>query len=638
MPRRPRRASGRKRARSQRRPTATQAPPVNRPRPATTPGESQPGRGATVRVERVRPRGDGTRGDRSRMPRAVRRMAWQVHGTAALCAAGGVLGLVRFIGELEYHAGSGVSAISVAGAALSVGVLLGLWLPRRLIRRRLESDDERGALGRKRGDGAEGATEAGPLHVAYEFAASLSGALLLALGVLWAGLIGLMAGLETYRGWLVEHFVHPPGTTRVLLAGPSALGLVLVGAVGATALIALQGWHRLLTQPRTRALFLWVTLLAGGAAGACVAALVGRPAWLDVGTLLALFGASVLAVCYRAAGCAPTRLPAGAAGRTADWLQSLLVIGMLFALVAVSAVAAAGDGIVWRGTARGVVVAGVAALGGALVAGVVLPRIWATFDPLLPSMVLAAVVWGSARFDVPLTMSLADPARLAILAGLAGLCTVRVGQRITRALGRPQRALAWVGGAAAGGATLGFGLAPLLMPAAGRALTPVSAAAGPLGALLTRDQTLRTEAFVVGDIDRTGANARAWDVDLAGPRWDVIVLTHELNDATEDVRDGRAARRLLNRCTRGLLAGGRLVIEPASGPLAAAARAAPPGPIFLARSTDSAQACEAMLIGVDVPAWVEHQLVGSTQTIELYPIEYPTSPPADVTARTSDSD
>jgi hypothetical protein len=283
---------------------------------------------------------------------------------AALCALGAALGVVVLLGELRYHIISPVRCPAYTLAALCVGVVLGLWIPRRVIRQRLA-----------RGPG--GVVQRVPSHLAetrglrLEFAASLTGVLVLVFAVTWVGLCGGAVLMETYRAFLVRGFAHPPWLAQVLLAGPALAGLVVAGASGTTLLVALHGWYRLVTQPKTRIAWLWASILLGTLAAGVLAAQVASRAALAGLAPLTVFLAGVVAVLRRSDAVGPATPPPTRHRLTRDEALSLLIAALAAALVAGALVLAVPpSGVIW-----GRLPVGVVALAGATGSGLFAARL-----------------------------------------------------------------------------------------------------------------------------------------------------------------------------------------------------------------------------------------------------------------------
>lgn len=595
------------------------------PRPRRAPGRSEPSNAA---------------GPTTAAARA------QAFVCAALCALAAATGLVRVLGELTEQWNTARTAVGYGGAAICIGAFFGLVVPRRIIRRRLggEADSHGGA---------------GP-GVRLEFAATLNGVLILCLAVVWTGLLGLASGLENYRILLTHRFVHPPGVTRVLLAAPVGAGLVLLGAAGSTLLVALHGWLRLLQKDPAGVTRLWMALLAAMVLGAGLATWLPQRSVLNLTTLLATFGAALVAVGRRSPGRAAAdsrHTPRIGPGALAAPLGSVALVA---ASIGVAATAHAADSFLPAGTLGWglLLLAGAALLG--LLGTRVARRVTIGADLAVPPLLLASgVAW-----TLPYRAG-TGAGRLALLGLLAAACVVLVGRRIADAAGRIQPAVAWLGAAVTAGLGLGFavtsfwlrshavsgvvGASALVMTvAAGLSLYVTRTAPRPLrrwgmaaialwfvallagaSAWLPKDAPTPPisdpePATQVGRRLLMGADARATivfaerggtdrsrpiagDVDLGGPRWDVVVVAAEPGGVT---LGSERAGQLLRRCHRALRPGGRLAIElPAEDLVTAVFRRRPGSTAHVLRVHGGATAYAALLVGDDARLWIEQRPV-----------------------------
>lgn len=521
MPQQRPRASGKRRKQRGTGPQSTPRKPATTEQSATTRAAVRPGTSGRVAKKPVPGKSRAARpaaAARAKLPPAARTIVWQVYGCAALCAFGAATGLLRVIGEGLYHFSSARHTIGWLGAAVAVGVVLGSWLPRRVIDRRLGAP-----VRAARGSGPstrKGAARrsAKPAGIEFEFAATLTGAVILALALLWVLLSGLAASMETYRALLAQRFMHPQWLTRVLLCGPASLGLFLLGALGTTVLVALHGWHRLVTQPRTHGTRLWVTILTAGALGAGFAALVQRADHLDLATLLATFAAAILAVFRKPVGAVRPDMPPHVQTHSHAVTRRLLLTGVA-------------------------------------------------------SMATAVAVW------------------------LAVALLEAEGQ------GWPTSAANSPPPAAGHGA-------------AARAARELFEAPG-----------VRTAYVYAERPGPKGGPPSAWELDLRGPAWDVIVLAASPGAPPVVPLDTDRARRLLRRCAVALLDGGRLVIELPAEHLAeaavqprGAAEAESTPRAYLLRVAGHGERYEALIVGRDVPAWLGQRPELPGFDVLLYPV------------------
>ena len=597
-------------------------------------------------------------------------MAWQVEGCAALCALAGSTGLSGLLAELSHHFAAR-HVVSFAGATLCAGVALGLWIPRRVIRQRLSASETTSSAG------------SADRGVEVEFAASLTGVLMLILAVVWVLLSGLTLGLESYRGVLTQRFLHPPGLTLLLLSGPVTVGLLLLGATGTTVLVALHGWRRLACPTRPAVTRLWVVMLLSTALGGGVAASVTRPDMLVAATLLASFGAGIVAVFRKPAGRVPIEVQPPRAVQSGKTLLLLLMAGVAAAATGVALAASVpAQFMSLRQAAVGVVTLGGASLLGIAIARAV-PRVVATAcgAPLL--LLLIAVAWEGPHWMAALAPLADGLGRLAIVACPAAACVALAGRRVAREHGRAQPAVALVGAAVAVGHGIGLVVAPWWLaaqghdsvavlcsvtltatavlalilahdvprpaqlgglatcaawfavvllardahrPAAGASTAERSTARAAPARLVAREWLatpgLRTAHVQLGEqgVNREATSAR--DVDLGGPRWDVIVISDTRDAAARALARTAQTDRLLDRCARALLVGGRLVIEWPTAELAAEALCRMPNdPALLLEVTVDDDEYSALIVGRDAPTWLGERPRPPTADIQFHQVQ-----------------
>ena len=221
---------------------------------------------------------------------------WQVCGCAGLCAFGTTIGLVAVLYELGQHTRTPIGALGYASLALWAGAALGAGLRHRLLHTgNINANKPVAGLNHEKVQ----------LGVEFEFAASLAGGLILVLGLTWLLVCGVAAGMESCRAFFVQHFLLPPWLTKGLVLGPGLCGLLLVGVIGSTTLIAQRGWLRLLVGPLTNHEPLWLAILCGSITGAGLTIVIANWGDLVVATLTPIFVAALLAVYRRAAGIGP---------------------------------------------------------------------------------------------------------------------------------------------------------------------------------------------------------------------------------------------------------------------------------------------------------------------------------------------
>ena len=563
---------------------------------------------------------------------------WQVCGCAGLCALGSVAGLIAAVDECAYHVARPVQAVGYVAAALSLGAILGLWIPRRLARRRILN-----------GSGKRNGGE-------LDSAASLAGSLMLALGFAWLLLCGFVFGMESYRAFVLRRFMLPTGIAQAMVLGPMCLGCVLVGAVGTTTLLATRGWYRLLSAWRAPHTLLWAVMLAAAALSATVMAVITSRGGAALVTLLPVFAAGVLAVYRRWPATNVAERPPAATTPLSVPLPlavtavAALSVGLAAALALSHGACAVGD---LGRTAAGLLLG---ALAGLLLARAILRLSGAA--PLAPlTLLVAALPWTLAHH--------ADAghstAEILWLAGVAcgAVATLNlIGRRFALAFDSVQLALARVGGTAiafAGVAALvgaewlvqtdvralAWLVVLITIAVAGLSLVLDSdiggrlrigglvAAVACLGALSLLgepashtnnagylnhttdvDEPAMTAACTLYDGHANQLADDVWMIDHGGPRHDVVEIPRHIRRGGAPL-DRRAGRRMARRCSAALLSGGYLVLELPAGELAAAA-------LDVARAERKTLGWESyvlhvsaddglqdvLLIGPDVPGWV----------------------------------
>lgn len=571
---------------------------------------------------------------------------------AALCVFGSTIGLLIVLHELTFHVQYPAHAIGLVGSSLCVGIVLGLWIPRRMIRRRLAPSPDAGQ----------------PASVEPEFAASLAGSLILLSGLGWLLLGGGALRMETYRAFIVARFVLPAGLMPVVLLLPACFGTAFVGAICTATLTAGRGWFRLVSPAAAGTGVLWATMLLAGALAGAVATVAPNAATLMIVSLLAIFAAGVLAV-YRPPRGAGANPPQPSTTSASAGAGSWLVMSTASASAGVACALAlpnASPAMAQLGAALGVLA--LSWLTGMLLAG----RGTAERTQLTPFLLLAsAAVWALAPH---LT---AEPGRLALLrlAGV-GCCAaasmVLIGRRFATGGNDARHMPARVAGYAAAvtGLALALGtiaagridtgnisivialattavaglvllLSPEISPAlriAGSAMVaawlgvvflfggleaPANAAGQPCErAVADRPAARVARALWKGPgtaevcVRRQPSSApgrfrRGWRIDLSGPRYTCVVISSP--QPAGDRQDEHADRRLIRRCASALVRGGHLVLElPAdelAGPALDFLRRDPLAEGWdgcLLRVTGPDGAYAAVLMGPSVAAWVEH--------------------------------
>ena len=581
--------------------------------------------------------------------------------------------------EMRYHTISPTGCPAHTLAALCAGVVLGLWIPRRVIRQRL-------ARGPVNAGQASPTGLAEPHGLKLEFAASLAGALVLAFALTWVVLGGGMVLMEGYRAFLVRRFAHPAWLTQLLLSGPALGGLVVTGAIGTTLLVALHGWYRLVTQPKAPIARLWAGILLGALAAGMLAAHAGSTTVLAGLAPLTVFLAGVVAVLRRSDAVGMSTPPPTRHRPMRDETLSLLTAGLAAALVAGALVLA----IPPAGVASGRLAVGVGTLAGAAGAGLVAARLIARLRlsvDLAPLVLLLTSIALLFPYHYVLAASVnVALLRLALVTGWAAACIVLIGQQVEQARHSIQYSLSWVGRAVATGlgltllllpiaaarwgpftgvmivslvAAAGAGLALMLgnhvnpvmrvtgvtcvvlwlagMPLARRAvprtLPPPASASQltlePLAAAVR--QLLTTDAFqtaCVRPLPPSPAGATGWQFDLAGSALDLIIL-ESVSEADDALAPGEHwERRLLKRLGTRLAQGGRLLVElPAPAGLIDAVNEFGPAPGcpawtgYRLRMYSATAQYEALVFGRDIPALIARNKRTSEFQVALRPLQ-----------------
>ncbi|MGD8454152.1 MAG: hypothetical protein PVJ57_20250 [Phycisphaerae bacterium] len=586
---------------------------------------------------------------------------WQVGGCAGLCGFGVTLGLIVVLDELGYHVARPGHVAALAATALGAGVVLGFWLPRVVIRRRLP------ALADAPASVAEGG-------VAPEFAASLVGGVVLAGALLWTVLCGMAWGMESYRAFLTRHFVLPASTARAVLLLPLSVGLAFAGASAATTLTALRGWLRVRApMPHAHAL-LWAIMLAAMTLAGTVAFAWPQRNGLTLVALLASFSAAIFAVgrLRRRGGAASPRPSSRPAADIAPAEQEQPYDNTSAAGVAVVSACSAGlalagvlTGELPEATQLGRMIA--VAAGGALI-GLLLGR-WVLRWKGLASALLVVLFGTGGAWALMLAVHGGGLLRLSAATICAAAGLVLVGARLRDVYGSTQRALAYTGSVTAaigGAAALAAGVWPARLGVNASTVLVVLLATAAAGLVLANQRTGRRRWSVGGAVvlgiwlvllvgvygsapgaaptgtpptskvfplvqwignrpgspigricaarfPAAGCEASAWDVDLGGPRWALLTITPTADGTVDADLSRRLGRRVVQRCTRALARGGHLLLELPAGALAHAAQdvarqqQADGWSSYLLRVAGPPHAADALVVGPDVPAWVAQQ-------------------------------
>lgn len=504
-----------------------------------------------------------------------------------MSAAGTTAAGLRTLAEVGQQCARPAGGVALAAATLSLGVLAGLWIPREIIRRRLARASER---------------PASPVVADSDFAASLSGSVVLVLALLWSGLLAWVAGAETLRALAAQRFLLPAWGKLAALLAPPLVGLFLAGLLGTITLVSLHGWYRALTFPRMPIAGLWVTMLLGAAGGAA-AVVVLEPRWIPWAAILMLFMAAWVTG-LRPRGSPPARPVTPVVGPL-PWRE------LSTALLAVAA-AAVLLGVVQRLAMRQIE---------PTAAGLGAAALW-TATGALAGPVLARAAWlrGHAATSSAAALLLAgltcvllppgSPLRLGLACGLISLTIVVSAQHAALRLASVQQALTTCGLTVAAGFFIGltatgvFARSPPKMAVAGAhvALPPAVQRAV---ALLETDR-----AVIIADTGALGS----LDLRADAPR--VLIL----GPGSMSPRDPQRRGRLLRRIVRTLGADGRMVLvggDESLGDVLGRRELWPAG--WRAYRLDDAADPPVVLIGSDIPAWLAHARGPHDAPVRLQP-------------------
>lgn len=600
----------------------------------------------------------------------------QVLACASLCSLGATLGLITILGEMGYHFVTPTRGPAYSTAALCAGIVLGLWMPRRIIRRRLARGNTEGLP----------ADLAAPGGLKLEFAASLSGALIVTFALTWVVLCGGAVVMEEYRAFLSGRFLCPIWLLYLLLSAPACAGLMFAGATGTTLLLALHGWYRLVTQPNTNIARLWTSILLGALAAGLLAYQAASPTVLAWLAPLTVFIAGMISVFRRAEGVGrPSPQPTRPTLPRDEWL-SLLAVGL--AAAATGAALTLTIPSAW--TAPRALAMEAAVLAGGACAGMFVARLLfrLRFSAGLGAL---ALLLAAVTLLLPYQLMLAPSVnlalvRLAAVTGCATACVVLLGGRLAQSSRSVQYALSWVGRFAAVGfgsalpltalgatrwspatlamltalvATAGAGLVLILdsrtktptraagliciglwlagVPSATHFLAEASRVPGPAARPpAERPHVDLARRLVMADTFHTSRvqplppfpdSPTAWQFDLAGPALDLVILEGTGGADDWSVGDPELGRRLLRRVTSRLARGGRLLVELPTPPFLTAAlsqfnppAAQPAWRAFRLRVRGETDEYEALVFGSDIPALIRRNTPLCELEVTLQPL------------------
>lgn|GEM_PF-1630717 len=589
----------------------------------------------------------------------------QAIGCAALCAFGATSGVLTALAEVSLHANPAAMGVALASAIGCGGVVLGVWFPRRVIRRRLRRLSSAPEI-----VGSERASRAAGL----EFASSVSGILIVALAAAVLLLVFASRTMESYRALLTTHTLLPLGLVRGLLWGPVCLLLASVGFAGTATLVALHGWYRQATEPRTRVWRLWLGILAAAcAAGFFAATPEARPV-LALLPPLAVFAAGAVAGLRTRAPTAE-RTPAAA-------VQSLS--RREFSSLAAVGVAAFALGVAWfvaqiahSSSGASIGLSWAALAGGAtcgLLAGRLLLMLRRAEDAGLLALLLAGITLAHPLGHYEPNALVA----LALTAFCVSACVVLIGRTVARTCGSVQYALSRLGAVAATGFGLALAICPptsafldtpriavtvslLSVAAAGlclltetRALRSVRIA----GVLVTTcwlvwlpafapESRLRQAGVAASDADSTNPFARmfersglrtahaslnpsdrggVWSVDLYHRDLELLILDTLPEPLAPDQDSAESLQRVWRRIDNCLTPGGRVVVflPTVKSLLDWTIRRDPNRlrhrwAVHRAVFSDGDAPRQALIFGADTPRWTAHLASGELGPIALYP-------------------
>ena len=568
---------------------------------------------------------------------------WQVCGCAGLCAFGTTIGLVAVLYELGQHTRTPIGALGYAGLALWAGAALGARLRHRLLHTgNINANRPVAGLNHEKVQ----------LGVEFEFAASLAGGLILALGLTWLLVYGVAAGMESCRAFLVQHFLLPPWLTKGLVLGPGLCGLLLVGVIGSTTLIAQRGWLRLLVGPQTNHEPLWLALLCGSITGAGLTIVIANWGSLVVATLTPIFMAGLLAVYRRLPGLGLTHAqPPKPKDSLTLGANLVTVITMLS--IGFGCVLALPDDLFTSAALGGIL----CALAGGALAGRLLGQLClrrghdANLLPLF--LLLTAVGWAFAH-RWPLSPPAAAWLRLICASCFGTICLLLIPQRLMLREGFDRPIVSRHRNIAVATFVLTLLLGQAWICAGTLVLLITLLTTATAGLLLVFDPLIGVRprvvgicaislwlwiVFALGEFDLPGtkpvlldtthlarslytglgtgyvtasahrksttAQQSMWEIDLTGPRYMVVAVRAETVNQP-------VARHLIRRCADSLVHGGHLAVELPANELALAAvdcverhNSKATWQAYLLRVSSASDAHAVLLVGPNIPAWVD---------------------------------
>jgi hypothetical protein len=151
-----------------------------------------------------------------------------------------------------YQVGGIGKTTAILIIAASLGMLIGLELPRWILSRRIKlstQNPEQRSI------------------VSFDFAAGLVGGLLLILAAIAFGAVFGLHHFESYRAWMVQRWGWPSSLRMVAITLPLIALAGGLGLVFATSMTALHGWYRLIAGTSSGFQRLWSAMFAGTVVG-----------------------------------------------------------------------------------------------------------------------------------------------------------------------------------------------------------------------------------------------------------------------------------------------------------------------------------------------------------------------------------
>jgi len=582
--------------------------------------------------------------------------------SAACFSAGAVFGLIYILDELRLQLFSTASALGLTGASICLGIVLGLLLPHRIITPHLNKasncDASGGAVGQR-----------------IEFAAALTGGVLVIFGLLSALLVGGALFMESCRGWLVARFVHPPGLTLTLLCLPLAFGLILAGTGVSLLLVLMHGWRRVAHQPAPRLTGLWTALMIGALCAGVGGVYSSTPLLPAILAPLSVFLAGLLSVARdsRAVGVSP--IPSVWRRPSRDEQVMLGAAGLATTAVAASIFLSLAEYPLTPAAVSSCIIV----LAGAALTGMAAARLLFRHGPspacllacsiaiLLPYRCLPTEAFNSALARVFLTTA----------AGAAYLSATAC--RMGRPSQNIQRSLSWIVGVAAvfAGAVFAitaadtnsvsrasfimvvsivgtasaalmsildnraFGLQQALIlaaagvwlfltPSARQVLSSAQDANPPPTPHLTRlaqeaRRLVSADSFHYAGVripSADGADHQSWRFDLDGPALDLILI-ERFDRSPNEAPSVRDCRRLLKRLSTRLAGGGRLLLETPTADGLLTALEEWDAECHRLTLRDEYDAFEALAWGADIPRLVERNRLTCPAAVSLERVHKP---------------